>query len=53
MRVGDDDVFGLGQTLQAGGEVRGFADDAALLGRAVADQVADDDEAGSDADPHL
>ena len=41
---------GLGQRLQARGEVRRLADDRLLLRGALADQVADDDQAGGDAD---
>ena len=47
----DDERAGLGQTLQAGGEVGGLADHRLLLGRALADQVADHHDAGRDADP--
>ena len=42
---------GLGQRLQARGEVRRLADHRLLARRALADQVADDDEAGGDPDP--
>ena len=45
-------VFGA-QGLQPGGEVRRLADDPALLCRTLTDQVADDDEPGSDTDPRL
>ncbi len=41
---------GLGKALQAGGEVRRLADDCPLLRLPAADQIADNDEAGSDAD---
>ena len=51
--VGDDDCIGVGQTLNTGRQIRGFPHDAAFLGRADADQVADHREASSDADPHL
>jgi len=50
---GDDDRVRLGQSLQPGGEVWGFADDGLLLGRAFADQIADDNQPGSNADPRL
>jgi hypothetical protein len=50
---GDDDSTRLGQGLQAGGEVRRFADDRLLLRRAFADQIADDDQPGSDPDAPL
>ena len=50
---GDDDLVRLGQGLQAGGEVRRFADDRLLLRRALADQIADDDQPGGDADARL
>ena len=43
-------VPGLGERLQAGGQVRRLADDRLLLRRALADQVADHDQAGGDAD---
>ncbi len=36
--------------LQPGGEVRRFADDRLLLRRALADQVADHDQAGGNPD---
>ena len=39
------------QGLQPRGEVRGLADDGLLLGRTLADEVADDDQPGGDADP--
>ena len=50
---GDDDRVRLGQGLQAGGEVGGFADDRLLLSRACADQVADHHQPGGDPDPRL
>src|SRR6516162_6321 len=43
----------LGQGLQPGGEVRGFADDRLFLRRALADQIADDHQTGGDPDPRL
>ena len=46
----DHDGAGLGKRLQAGGKVRRLADDPALLRLAGADQVADDDQPGRDAD---
>ena len=51
--VGDDDHVRLGDALQARREVRRLADDAALLRFARADEVADDDQPGRDADAHL
>ena len=50
---GDDDRVRLGQGLQAGGEVRRFADDRLFLRRAFADQIADDDQPGGNPDPRL
>src|SRR5262249_48379979 len=41
---GDNDGIRLGERLQTGREVRCFADDRLLLRRALADQIADDDE---------
>ncbi len=50
---GNHDLAGLGQGLEPGGEMRGGADHG-LFGRgALADQVADHDPAGGDADPDL
>ena len=49
--VGDHDRAGRGRRLQPRGEVRGLADHRLLPRRALADQVADDHEAGRDADP--
>ena len=46
----DHDRVGFGKSLQAGGEVRRLAHDAALLPFAGGDQIADDDLSGSDAD---
>ena len=46
----DDDRVRLGQGLQPGGQVWRFADHRLLLRRAFADQIADHDEAGGDAD---
>ena len=43
----------MGQSLQPGGEVRGFADQPALLRGTGADQVADHYEATGDAEPHV
>ena len=45
-------VFGAAKRLQPGGEVRGLADDPALLRGALADQVADHGEPGGDAEPN-
>ena len=47
---GDDHRVRLGDALQARREVRRLADDAVLLRRTRADQVADDDQPGGDAD---
>src|SRR5262249_3991893 len=44
--VGDDDPVRRGDGLQASGQVRRLADDAALLRITLADQVADDEAAG-------
>ena len=49
----DDHAARLGQGLEAGGEVRGLADHRLLLRRTLADQVADHDQPGRDADPGL
>ena len=46
-------VFGCGRRLQARREVRRLADDVALLRFAGADQLADHDQAGGDADADL
>ena len=51
--VGDDDGTRLGQSLQARREVWRLADDRLLLCSTRADQVADHDKPGGDADPHL
>ena len=51
-RFGDDERVRHGERLQPGGEVRGLADDPALLRRALADQIADHGEPGGDAEPH-
>ena len=48
---GDDDAVRLGQPLQPRGQVRGLADDRLLPRGAAAEQVADDDQPGRDADP--
>ena len=50
--LGDDERVRRGQRLQPGGEVRRLADDPALLRRTRADQIADHDEPGGDAEPH-
>ena len=50
---GDNDGIWLGQGLQTGGEVRRFADNRLLLRRALADQIADDDQPGGDPDARL
>ena len=49
--LGNHHRVGLGQRLQAGGQVRGLADDGLLARRALADQLADHDLAGGDPDP--
>src|SRR5271169_1638173 len=51
--VGNNECARPGQRLQAGGEVWRFADDASLLRRTRADQIANDDEAAGDANPHF
>ena len=51
--VGHDQGARPGQRLQAGGKVWRLADDAALLRGARADQIANHDEAGGDADPNI
>jgi hypothetical protein len=51
--VGYDQGARPGQRLQSGGEVRGLADHAPLLCGAGADQIANDDEASGDAEPHV
>ena len=50
--MGHDHVR-IGDRLQARREVRGIADDPALLRLARSDEVADDDQPGRDADPHV
>jgi hypothetical protein len=51
--VGNDQAARPGRRLQTGGEVWSFADHAALLRSTLADQIADHDEAGGDANPHV
>jgi hypothetical protein len=51
--VGNDQCARPGQHLQAGGEVWRLADDTALLRSTRPDQIANDDEASGDADPHV
>jgi len=51
--VGNDDRIRLGDPLQARREVRRLADDAAFLRVPRSDQVADDDQAGRNADTRL
>ena len=51
-RFADDQRVRHGERLQPGGEVRGLADDPALLCGTLADQVADHGEPGGDAEPH-
>jgi hypothetical protein len=51
-RIGDDQRVRHGQRLQPGGEVRGLADDPALLCGALADQIANHGKPGGDAEPH-
>ena len=46
----EDDLPGFGKSLQACGEVWGLADHRLLLRRAFADQIADDDKPGGNAD---
>ena len=52
-RLADQDGVGRRQRLQPRGEIGRFADDGALLRGAGADDFADHDEAGGDADPRL
>jgi hypothetical protein len=51
--LGDHHAVRLGNRLETCGEVRRLADDAALLGFAGSDQVADHDQAGCNADAGL
>ena len=51
--VGNDQGARPGQRLQAGREVWRLADDAPLLRRTRADQIANHDEAGGDANPNV
>ena len=51
--LGDNDRVWLGNALEPRREVRRLADDAALLGFTRADQVADHDQTGRDADTGL
>ena len=51
--VGNDQGARPGQRLQTGGEVWRLADHAPLLRGTRADQIANDDEAGGDADPNV
>ena len=54
MRLGaDQERVGLGQRLQACGEVGGLADGRVLLRHAFADEIADHDDARGDADARL
>jgi hypothetical protein len=48
--AGEDNLSGFGKSLQACREVGGLADHRLLLRRALADQIADDDKSGSNAD---
>ena len=50
-RLADDDAARLRQRLQPRRQVRRLADHRLLLRRALADQLADHDQAGRDADP--
>ena len=50
-RLADHHAARRGQRLQPRGQVRRLADHRLLLGRAFADQLADHDQAGRDADP--
>ena len=52
-RLADEDGVGRRQCLKPRGEIGGFADDGALLRGAGADNLADDDKSGRDADPRL
>jgi len=51
--VGNDDRVRLGQRLQTRRQVRRVADDRLLLGGTAADQIADHDKPGRNADTHL
>ena len=51
--LADHDGAGLGQPLQAGGDVRGLADHRHLVAELAGADVADHDEAGVDADPDV
>jgi hypothetical protein len=51
-RVRDHHGARPGDLLQPRSQVRGLADDRPLLRRALAEEVADDDQAARDADPH-
>src|SRR5205085_8177420 len=51
--VGHNQGAGPGQRLQTGGKVWRLTDEAAFLSSTGADQIADDDEASGDADPHV
>jgi len=51
--LGDDERARLGHRLQAGGDVRGLADNPTLLRGARADQVADHDQPAGDAEPNI
>src|SRR6516225_5635246 len=51
--VANNDRTGLGQGLQPSGEVGGLSDDRSLLCRSFTDQIADDHQPGSDANPRL
>ncbi len=51
-RIGDDDLVRFGEALQAGRQVRRLADHRLLLRGAGANEIADHDEPGGDADAH-
>jgi hypothetical protein len=51
--LADHQRAGIGEALQPRREVWRLADDISLLRRALADQLADYDKAGRDANPHL
>ena len=50
-RLADHDAAWRGQRLETRRQIRRLADHSLLLGRALADQLADHDQPGGDADP--
>ena len=51
-RCGHHDPTGLGEALQSCGQIGGVADDGLLLRRALAHEIAGDDESGRDSNAH-